>query len=124
MSATASPPNFSRKASASTNATIASPITPAAGTAQTSLRTTAASTGSFVIRSTQRGGETRVQFAVPVHVRPQPGRQAHGNYLEDAAQRVSPFAGGVDRCLHLLLRLAIPTSHPPAPPSPPPPLPP
>ena len=33
-----SPPNFSRNASASVNATTASPITPAAGTTHTSLR--------------------------------------------------------------------------------------
>src|SRR5579884_3951343 len=38
VSSIESPPNFSRKACASTIATIASPITPAAGTTQTSLR--------------------------------------------------------------------------------------
>ena len=48
ISSTESPPNFSRKASASTNATMASPTTAAAGTAQTSLRSMAA--GAFCHR--------------------------------------------------------------------------
>src|SRR5438067_2123288 len=51
-----SPPNFSRKASASTIAIMASPTMPAAGTAQTSLRSTTASTASLVARSTDFSG--------------------------------------------------------------------
>src|SRR5213080_3637686 len=56
-----SPPNFSRNASASTMAIMASPTTPAAGTAQTSLRSTTASTASFVARSTDLSGVRRVE---------------------------------------------------------------
>ena len=51
-----SPPNFSRKASPSTKATIASPTTAAAGTAQTSLRSIAAGASLKVFRSTDRSG--------------------------------------------------------------------
>src|SRR5438477_1798566 len=56
-----SPPNFSRNASASTMAIMASPTTPAAGTAQTSLRSTTASTASFVARSTDLSGVRSVE---------------------------------------------------------------
>src|SRR5947209_4487189 len=56
-----SPPNFSRKASASTIAIMASPTTPAAGTAQTSLRSTTASTVSLVARSTDLSGVRSVE---------------------------------------------------------------
>src|SRR3989442_1676663 len=52
-----SPPNFSRNASERTMAIMASPTTPAAGTAQTSLRSTTASTASFVARSTDLSAE-------------------------------------------------------------------
>jgi len=45
---------------ADTMAIMASPTTPAAGTAQTSLRSTTASTTSFVARSTDRRGVRRV----------------------------------------------------------------
>src|SRR5688500_5092527 len=45
VSPSESPPNFSRKAPARTNATIASAITPIAGTAVTSLRSATASAG-------------------------------------------------------------------------------
>ena len=51
-----SPPNFSTTASASTNATIASATTAAAGTAQMSLRSTVASVSVMVARSTERSG--------------------------------------------------------------------
>src|SRR5690606_31013000 len=53
-SATESPPNFSTAASASTRATIASATTPAAGTAQTSLRWWFAVAASPVATSTVR----------------------------------------------------------------------
>jgi hypothetical protein len=48
ISATESPPNFSRKASATTRATMASATTAAAGTAQVSLRSVAAGGGAPV----------------------------------------------------------------------------
>ena len=47
---------FPMAASASTNATIASATTAAAGTAQTSLRSTAAGLSVIVARSTDRSG--------------------------------------------------------------------
>src|SRR4029077_172199 len=62
ISSTLSPPNFSRKASTRTIAIMASPTTPAAGTAQTSLRSTTASTDSRVSRSTERRGFRRVEI--------------------------------------------------------------
>src|SRR5690606_26427764 len=60
ISSIESPPNFARKASASTNATIAAPTTPAAGTAQTSLRSIAAGASASVSRSTERSGDISV----------------------------------------------------------------
>ena len=51
-----SPPNFSRNASPSTNDTIASPTTAAAGTAHTSLRSMAAGASVSVFRSTDLRG--------------------------------------------------------------------
>src|ERR687886_268557 len=54
MSVMLSAPNFSRKASARTMATIDSPITAAAGTAQESARSLKARAGSPVERSTVR----------------------------------------------------------------------
>src|SRR3989475_4689794 len=51
-----SPPNFSRNASERTMAIMASPTTPAAGTAQTSLRSTTASTASSVVGEDAGGG--------------------------------------------------------------------
>ena len=51
-SASESPPNFSTSASASVSATMASPTTAAAGTAQTSLRSMAAPDSVSVVRST------------------------------------------------------------------------
>src|SRR5262249_19409300 len=51
-----SPPNFSRTASARTKATTASPTTPPAGTAQTSVRCLIATAGAPVSRSTVRSG--------------------------------------------------------------------
>src|SRR5438876_3145107 len=56
-----SPPNFSRNALARTIAIIASPTMPAAGTAQTSLRSTTASTASLVARSTDLRGVRSVE---------------------------------------------------------------
>ena len=57
-----SPPNLSRNAAASTIAIIASPTTPAAGTAHTSLRSTTASTASLVCTSTERSGLRSVEM--------------------------------------------------------------
>src|SRR5215204_6125214 len=62
ISAIESPPNFSINASARTNATIASPTTAAAGTAQTSLRSMAAAASSMVTRSTERRGFIKVEM--------------------------------------------------------------
>ena len=61
-SAIESPPNFSTSASASTSATIASPTTAAAGTAQTSLRSIAAGASAIVVRSTERSGFISVEI--------------------------------------------------------------
>src|SRR2546428_425919 len=61
-SSTESPPNFSTTASARTNATIASPTTAAAGTAQTSLRSTVAGLSVIVARSTERSGFISVEI--------------------------------------------------------------
>ena len=55
-----SPPNLSRYAAASTNATIDSPTTPAAGTVQESVRSRRAWAGSFVAMSTERSGLVNV----------------------------------------------------------------
>src|SRR4029079_17720854 len=57
-----SPPNFSSSASASTIATIASPTTAAAGTAQTSLRSTVAGLSVMVVKSTERSGFISVEI--------------------------------------------------------------
>src|SRR4029077_14844079 len=57
-----SPPNFSTTASASTNATMASPTTAAAGTAQTSLRSMVAGLSAIVVRSTERSGFISVEM--------------------------------------------------------------
>src|SRR5688572_18615094 len=62
ISAIESPPNFSSRASARTSATIASPTTAAAGTAQTSLRSMAACASSIVARSTDRRGFMSVEI--------------------------------------------------------------
>src|SRR2546430_5555504 len=56
----ASPPNFSRAARASSNATAASATTASASTAATSLRSTSASPVSPVARSTERSGRISV----------------------------------------------------------------
>ena len=61
-SATESPPNFSMSASARTSATMASPTTAAAGTAQTSLRSIAADASPIVVRSTERSGFISVEI--------------------------------------------------------------
>src|SRR5262245_38049505 len=61
-SMTESPPNFSMTASASTMATIASPTTAAAGTAQTSLRSIVAGLSVIVARSTERSGFISVEI--------------------------------------------------------------
>ena len=61
-SAIESPPNFSSSASARTSATIASPTTAAAGTAQTSLRSIAAGDSVMVVRSTERSGFISVEI--------------------------------------------------------------
>src|SRR3989442_6899531 len=60
ISARLSFPNFSNMASASTKHTMDSATTPAAGTAQTSLRTTAPVIASFVLMSTDRSGDISV----------------------------------------------------------------
>src|SRR5262245_45883463 len=59
---TVSPPNFSIAASASTIATMASPTTAAAGTAQTSLRSTVAGLSVIVLKSTERSGFISVEI--------------------------------------------------------------
>src|SRR5438093_10091557 len=61
-SAIESPPYFSTAASARTNATIASPTTAAAGTAQTSLRSTVARLSVIVARSTDLSGFISVEI--------------------------------------------------------------
>src|SRR4029450_1718409 len=58
MSVMVSAPNFSRKASARTTATIDSPITAAAGTAQESARSLKARAGSPVGRARVGSGGT------------------------------------------------------------------
>ena len=60
MSTRASPPNFSRAARASSQATAASATTASASTAATSLRSTSACAGSPVARSTESSGRIRV----------------------------------------------------------------
>jgi hypothetical protein len=62
MSVMLSAPNFSRNASASTMATIDSPITAAAGTAQESARSLKARAGSPVERSTVRRAFAMVEI--------------------------------------------------------------
>ena len=62
MSSTASPPNFSMNASASTRHIIASPTTAAAGTAHTSLRSMAAAAAAIVSSSTDRSGFISVEI--------------------------------------------------------------
>src|SRR5204863_10006318 len=57
-----SPPKRSSRASARTKATIASPTTAAAGTAQTSLRSMAAGASVIVDRSTERSGFISVEI--------------------------------------------------------------
>src|ERR671918_433081 len=59
-SASASPPNFSSAARASSHATAASATTASASTACTSLRSTSASPGSPLSRSTERSGRMSV----------------------------------------------------------------
>ena len=54
-----SPPNFSTRARASTNATSASATTAAAGTAQMSERSLKALRGSLVTTSTESSGRER-----------------------------------------------------------------
>src|SRR6185437_1572405 len=61
-SSSESPPNFSSTAVASVIATMASPTTDAAATAQTSLRSNAASNGSLVWTSTL--GSARLRVAI------------------------------------------------------------
>ena len=63
VSVTESPPNFSRTASASTSATMASATTPAAGTAHTSERWLMAWAGSPVATSTVRSDVCAVPAA-------------------------------------------------------------
>src|SRR5207245_1232220 len=79
VSASASPPNFSNVESASTHATTASPTTPPAGTAQTSVRCLIATAGSPVARSTVRKGfgtvekgfiAARTRIGCPVDIPP------------------------------------------------------
>ena len=60
-SPSASPPNFSRAARASSHATAASATTASASTAWTSLLSTSASPGSPVARSTERRGRMSVE---------------------------------------------------------------
>ena len=69
ISSIESPPNFSRKASARTKDTIASPTTAAAGTAHTSLRSIAAGAFCSVVRSTDRSGciSVAMGFMKPGH---------------------------------------------------------
>ena len=61
VSSSASPPNFSSTAEASTWATTASPTTPPAGTAQASVRCVMATAGSPVRRSTVLSGRGTVE---------------------------------------------------------------
>src|SRR6266545_2307120 len=68
-SSTESPPNFSISVSARTMATMASPTTAAAGTAQTSLRSTAAGLSVIVVRSTERSGFISVEIGFMYAVR-------------------------------------------------------
>src|SRR5205814_4906699 len=62
ISLSASPPNFSISACASTSATIASAMTPIAGTAVTSERSDWAWAGAPVFRSTVLSGDIRVEI--------------------------------------------------------------
>src|SRR6266487_5466322 len=62
VSLSASPPNFSSNASASTIAIIASAMTPMAGTAVTSERSDCACAGLPVLRSTVLSGDIRVEI--------------------------------------------------------------
>jgi hypothetical protein len=50
----------------------------------------------------QRARQARVELAVPVHVAAQPGRQAGGHDLDDAAERVAVGFGALDRGDHRL----------------------
>src|SRR2546428_13127702 len=75
ISARLSLPNFSNTASASTKHTMDSATTPAAGTAQTSLRTTAPVIASLGLMSTDRSGGISVDsgFLAPRHTTGAPG---------------------------------------------------
>src|SRR5205809_555233 len=75
ISASESPPSFSRSASARTKLTIASPTTPARGTAQKSER-------SYVV------GEAAREAAIPMDMTAQPWRDAERDDFKDAAERV------------------------------------
>src|SRR5438132_977638 len=63
-SLSASPPNFSSSACASTSATIASAMTPIAGTAVTSERSDCAWAGAPVFRSTVLSGDISVEIGL------------------------------------------------------------
>src|SRR5258706_6823622 len=64
VSLSASPPNFSSRASVSTIAIIASAMTPIAGTAVTSERSDCGCAGLPVLRATVLSGDIRVEIGV------------------------------------------------------------
>src|SRR5437899_2969401 len=88
-----SPPNFSRQASPTTSATIASATTAAAGTVQESVRSRSACAGSLVSVSTEprRHTPAGVQACTPnrglVHVREAGRRQVVAPRSLDGADR-------------------------------------
>src|SRR5881398_1249946 len=101
VSTTATPPNFSNSASASTSATMASATTPAAGTAQTSERWLIALAGSPLATSTVSSARGTVEMGFmaartrstsPVLMPPAGGRRESIADL-DPLDRLNPHQG-------------------------------
>src|SRR3972149_1663237 len=102
-----SPPNFSRKASARTMATMASPMTPQVGLVE------ARAEGHALHRVHAHHGcsEARAQLAVPLDVGPQADGGAGCDDLDDAAHAIAGRTGRVDGGEHPLCRCGAGATH-------------